>query len=164
MKNAYIGLGSNLASPASQLKQALLAIARIPHSQLTHVSSFYRSSPVGGPPDQPDYLNACACLLTRLAPEALLDHLQQIENAHGRVRTVRWGARTLDLDILLFGDYQLQTDRLSIPHPRLTERAFALLPLLEIAPDLPLPDGRPLAGFKAQLADQSLWQLPDSST
>lgn len=161
MKTVYIGLGSNLAEPREQLKAALLSLARLPHSDLTLVSSFYGSSPVGGPPDQPDYTNACACINTRLSPETLLDQLQAIERQHGRVRTVRWGPRTLDLDILLFGEYELNTERLSIPHPRLTERAFVLVPLLEIAPDLCLPNGTPLAPKLAAVSDQGLWQLPD---
>lgn len=161
MKTVYIGLGSNLAEPREQLKQALLSLARLPHSDLTHVSRFYGSSPVGGPAGQPDYTNACACLETRLSPETLLDQLQAIERQHGRVRTVRWGPRTLDLDILLFGEYELRTERLIIPHPRLTERAFVLVPLLEIAPELSLPDGTALEPFLERVADQGLWQLPD---
>ena len=161
MKTVYIGLGSNLAEPGEQLKQALLSLAQLPHSDLTLVSAFYGSSPIGGPADQPNYTNACACIETRLSPETLLDQLQAIEQAHGRVRTVRWGPRTLDLDILLFGEYELTTERLTIPHQRLTERAFVLVPLLEIAPALTLPDGTPLAPFCDAVADQGLWQLPD---
>ncbi|MBP6724359.1 MAG: 2-amino-4-hydroxy-6-hydroxymethyldihydropteridine diphosphokinase [Halioglobus sp.] len=144
MTPAYVGLGSNLQQPLLQLQRALIAIAQLPSSQLLRVSSVYRSAAVG-PGEQPDYLNAALQLDTRLQPAELLAALQAIEQAQGRVRTIRWGARTLDLDILLYGDRQIATSSLTIPHPELQRRNFVLYPLAEIAgPHLVLPDGTEL--------------------
>ena len=157
---AYIGLGSNLDNPAEQLRQAQTALARQPGIHLAACSRFYRSAPLG-PQDQPDYVNAVAALDTELAPEALLDALQAVEAAQGRVRLRRWGPRTLDLDILLYGDAVLATPRLSVPHPGLAERNFVLHPLAELAPDLVLPDGRTLAELLAQCDSAGLEPLAD---
>jgi len=145
VERVYIGLGSNLAEPLRQLQAALAAIAELPHSHLAATSSFYASDPLG-PPDQPRYVNAVAALDTALAPLELLDALQRIEQEQGRVRKAeRWGPRTLDLDILLFGDRLLSEARLTVPHYHMHARAFVLYPLAEIAPtDLQLPDGRRL--------------------
>lgn len=144
MRRVYIGLGSNLAEPVQQLGAALAALDRLPDCRLATVSSLYASDPLG-PPDQPRYVNAVAALDCALAPLQLLDALQGIEREQGRVRKAeRWGPRTLDLDILLFGDLQLDEERLSVPHYHMHARAFVLYPLAEIAPDLRLPDGRPL--------------------
>lgn len=140
MVRAYIGLGSNLAEPQKQLRSALESMAEIPQTRLLRCSSFYRSAPVG-PGEQPDYINAVAELETELAPLELLAQLQVIENAHGRERSVRWGARTLDLDILLFGRQRIDEPRLQVPHPRMAERNFVLLPLAELEPELQLPAG-----------------------
>ncbi|AMX01884.1 2-amino-4-hydroxy-6-hydroxymethyldihydropteridine diphosphokinase [Microbulbifer thermotolerans] len=140
MERVFIGLGSNLAEPIQQLRHALASIAKIPQTELLRCSSFYRSAPVG-PGDQPDYINAVAELETELAALQLLEQLQRIENAQGRERTVRWGARTLDLDILLFGPQRIDEPRLQVPHPRMAERNFVLLPLAELEPDLQLPSG-----------------------
>ena len=141
MTRVYIALGSNLADPLHQVQNALDALAAIPDSQLVASSSLYRTPPYG-PPDQPDYLNAVIALDTRLAPEDLLDHTQRIELEQGRVRKAeRWGPRTLDLDILLFGDQTINTTRLTVPHYDMKNRAFMLLPLAEIAADLRFPDG-----------------------
>ncbi|MCX2840733.1 2-amino-4-hydroxy-6-hydroxymethyldihydropteridine diphosphokinase [Microbulbifer thermotolerans] len=140
MERVFIGLGSNLAEPMQQLRHALASIAKIPQTELLRCSSFYRSAPVG-PGDQPDYVNAVAELETELAALQLLEQLQRIENAQGRERTVRWGARTLDLDILLFGPQRIDEPRLQVPHPRMAERNFVLLPLAELEPDLQLPSG-----------------------
>jgi 2-amino-4-hydroxy-6-hydroxymethyldihydropteridine diphosphokinase len=136
---AYIGIGSNLNDPVIQVQQAFQALAKLPASQLIARSPRYRSAPVGGPPDQPDYLNAVAALDTALNPDELLAALQAIEIQQGRVRTVRWGPRTLDLDVLLYGSLQRDDPRLTLPHPRLQERAFVLYPLYDIAPDLVIP-------------------------
>lgn len=139
MIDVFVALGSNLQQPLAQLQQATAAIAALPASALIRTSSVYRSAAVG-PGDQPDYLNAVVQLQTTLAPLTLLDALQAIENRQGRVREQRWGARTLDLDILLYGAEALQTPRLAIPHPRMTARDFVLYPLLEISgPNLMLP-------------------------
>ncbi len=141
---AFVGIGSNLDDPRAQIRRAIAALAKIPRSALCEVSSLYSSAPVG-PADQPDYLNAVVRLNTRLAPEALLDQLQAIEAAQGRERDgLRWGPRTLDLDLLLYGDQVISSPRLSVPHPEMAKRSFVLYPLAEIAPDLVLPDGTPL--------------------
>lgn len=143
MVRAYIGLGSNLDDPVQQLHRALEALAQLPQTQRIACSRFYRSAPLG-PQDQPDYVNAVVALDTDLLPEALLDALQAIEAAQGRVRTRRWGPRTLDLDLLLYGNEVLATPRLTVPHPGLAERNFVLYPLAELVPDLQLPDGQRL--------------------
>lgn len=136
---AYIGLGSNLDDPQAQVQRALRHLAAQPDLELTGVSRLYRSAPLG-PADQPDYINAVAALRTALAPEALLDRLQAIEAAQLRRREgVRWGPRTLDLDILLYGDHCIDTPRLQVPHPGIVLRNFVLLPLADLAPALHIP-------------------------
>lgn len=160
MTLTYIALGSNLQTPLIQINDALAALARIPHSQLQAVSAFYRTPPLGSQP-QPDYLNAAAALHTHLDAFTLLDHLQQIESQQGRVRSgQRWQPRTLDLDIMLFGDQTITSEQLTIPHYAMCGRAFMLLPLLEIAPTLHLPDGRSLSALLATLDCSAicLWQ------
>ena len=140
MHIAYIGLGSNLGLPETQIRQAINAIENIHSIQITATSSLYYSRPMG-PQDQPDYMNAVVKLSTSLSPLELLDALQAIELEAGRVRKdERWGARTLDLDILLYDDLVLESERLTIPHYGMKEREFVLLPLAEIAPTLKLPD------------------------
>ncbi|BCU56954.1 2-amino-4-hydroxy-6-hydroxymethyldihydropteridine diphosphokinase [Enterobacter kobei] len=145
MTLAYIAIGSNLASPLEQVNAAITALGEIPHSQIVARSAFYRTPPLG-PQDQPDYLNAAVALETTLDAEALLDHTQRIELAQGRVRKAeRWGPRTLDLDIMLFGDEVINTPRLTVPHYDMHNRGFMLWPLFEIAPEVLFPDGTPLA-------------------
>lgn len=146
MTPAYIGLGANLGDAEATLRSAVHALRSLPATRLTGLSSLYRSTPVG-PAGQPDYLNAVAQLDTGLTPHDLLAALQGIENAHGRERLVRWGARTLDLDLLLFGNDSILTTTLVVPHPELTKRNFVVVPLLEVAPDTRLPDGVPLASL-----------------
>jgi len=143
LHRAWIGLGSNLDEPRKQVSTALTELSELPDTSLVAHSSLYRSDPVG-PAGQPDYINAVAALDTRLEPEALLDALQAIEQAHRRVRKIHWGPRTLDLDLLLYGSEVISTPRLSVPHPFMTERNFVLWPLAELAPELVLPDGRTL--------------------
>ncbi|BBT72519.1 MULTISPECIES: 2-amino-4-hydroxy-6-hydroxymethyldihydropteridine diphosphokinase [Enterobacteriaceae] len=152
MTLAYIALGSNLASPLEQVNAAVQAIGNIPDSRIVAVSSYYRTPPLG-PQDQPDYLNATVALETTLAAEALLDHTQRIELQQGRVRKAeRWGPRTLDLDIMLFGDEVIRTERLTVPHYDMKNRGFMLWPLFEIAPELHFPDDeRSLAECLRQL-------------
>ncbi len=141
MTAAYIALGSNLQDPLTQLRYAVAAINKLPDSQVERSSSIYRSAPLGTVA-QPDYLNAVLLLATALPPLRLLDALQQIEQAQGRVRGVRWGPRTLDLDILLYGDLKIDSPRLTVPHPAMQQRNFVLCPLLEISDaNLVLPDG-----------------------
>ena len=141
MTIAYIAIGSNLASPLEQVNAAVKALSEIPQSKILAVSSFYRTTPLG-PQDQPDYLNAAVALETSLAPEELLNHTQRIELQQGRVRKAeRWGPRTLDLDIMLFGNEVINTERLIVPHYDMKNRGFMLWPLFEIAPELVFPDG-----------------------
>ncbi|MCY1288438.1 2-amino-4-hydroxy-6-hydroxymethyldihydropteridine pyrophosphokinase [compost metagenome] len=159
MERVYIGLGSNLAEPAEQLRAALAAIAALPDSHLAQVSSLYASDPLG-PPDQPRYVNAVAALDTALEPLQLLDALQRIELNQGRERKAeRWGPRTLDLDILLFGERTLDEPRLCVPHYHMYARPFVLYPLAEIAAELVLPDGRPLAVLLQDCPYQGLERL-----
>lgn len=138
MLTAYIGLGSNLADPQAQLQRALSELAVLPQSRLLAQSSLYRSPPMG-PQDQPDYLNAVAAVDTALSPLALLDELQALELAHQRVRGEHWGPRTLDLDLLLYGEQRIDLPTLKVPHPGLYTRNFVLYPLAEIAPELVIP-------------------------
>lgn len=141
----YIGLGANLAQPVQQLERAVVALQSIKDTELVKVSGFYGSKPMG-PQNQPDYVNAVAALTTRLAAEDLLTELQQIELEQGRQRKdERWGPRTLDLDILLFGDEVIQTERLTVPHYGMKVREFVLYPLAELDLDLVLPDGTKLS-------------------
>lgn len=164
MERVYIGLGSNLATPLTQLRSALAALAALPHTSLIAQSSFYASDPLG-PADQPRYVNAVAALDTELSPLALLDALQTIELEQGRTRKAeRWGPRTLDLDILLFGERQLDEPRLTVPHYHMHARAFVLYPLAEIAPALRLPDGRPLSELLSACPFVGLERLNTSET
>ena len=140
----YIGLGGNLGDAAECLRKARTAVAAIPGVRETAFSGLYRSVPMG-PAGQPDYVNAVMAAETLLSPLELLDALQAVEAAFGRVRTgERWGPRTLDLDILLYGEERLAGERLTIPHPGLAEREFVLYPLAEIAPGLEIPGLGPL--------------------
>lgn len=135
----FVGLGSNLGDPVRQVRAALEALAALEGTERAGHSHLYRSAPLG-PPGQPDYINAVARLRTRLAPEALLDALQTIEARAGRDRSgERWGPRTLDLDILLYGDRRIDGPRLQVPHPGMAARSFVLYPLAELAPDLDIP-------------------------
>jgi 2-amino-4-hydroxy-6-hydroxymethyldihydropteridine diphosphokinase len=134
----FLGLGSNLEQPVVQLSRALREVHEIPNTALIRVSSFYDTVPIGLA-DQPNFVNAVAELQTGLNPSELLAYLLEIEAAHKRVRAVRDGPRTLDLDILLFNDVRMNEPLLTIPHPRMHERAFVLWPLAEIAPELKIP-------------------------
>ena len=148
MERIYIGMGSNLADPVEQLRSAIEALAQLPDSRLVGVSAFYQSdSLLAG---QPRYTNAVAAIDSRMAPLELLDALQAIENDQGRERLERWGPRTLDLDILLFGDRLIDEPRLKVPHYQLQARPFVLYPLAELAPaNLTLADGRTLSALLA---------------
>jgi len=134
----YIGLGSNLAEPAKQINLAIEALNSLPNSSVTKQSSFYLSPPMG-PQDQPDYVNAVVEIETELSPHSLLDALQSIEQQQGRVRKRHWGERTIDLDILTYGDQELADERLQVPHPGIALRSFVLYPLAEIAPSIIVP-------------------------
>lgn len=158
---AYIGLGANLGAAQQTLRQASQALDQIPHTRLTALSRLYRSAPVDA--QGPDYINAVARVQTQLSPLALLEALQTLEQTHGRVRSYRNAPRTLDLDLLLFGQESIQTPRLTLPHPRMHERAFVLLPLAEIAPGLQLAQGS-LHDLAAQCQDQRIEPLNDPFT
>ena len=136
---SYIGLGSNLNNPESQLNTALAALDDIPDTSLVKQSSFYRSAP-RGPSEQPDFINAVALLDSGLEAGQLLGQLQSIENRQGRARDgQKWGPRTLDLDMLLYGDQVIDEPGLTVPHPQIRHRNFVLMPLLELAPGLEIP-------------------------
>lgn len=138
MIRAYVGLGANLGEPRRQLTEAIIAMSGLPETRLAGHSSFYRTAPVGFA-DQPEFLNAVAALDTRLAPGVLLEGLQGIERRHHRERSFPNAPRTLDLDLLLFGDEQIARPGLTVPHPRMQERAFVLQPLLELDPGISIP-------------------------
>ncbi|MDC9593304.1 2-amino-4-hydroxy-6-hydroxymethyldihydropteridine diphosphokinase [Xenorhabdus sp. IM139775] len=156
MTQVYIAIGSNLADPLQQVNNALAALKQLPDTTFVVQSSFYRTKPMG-PQDQPDFLNLAVELDTQLSPEILLDHTQAIELEQGRVRKdERWGPRTLDLDIMLFGDHIINTERLTVPHYGLKQREFMLYPLAEIAPDLVFPDGETLVEQLKQVPENGL--------
>lgn len=134
---SVIALGSNLGNSKETLELALKKISEIEGISLKNNSNWYKTAPIG--PEQPDYINGCALLEVTLEPHELLKTLLKIEDEFGRVRQERWGARTLDLDVIIYGDLILDTPDLHIPHPRMTERAFVLVPLSEIAPNLQEP-------------------------
>src|SRR5262245_27260549 len=148
--NVYVGLGSNLGDREATLREALRRLAEIEGVAVVAVSSFRQTDPIGKV-DQPRFVNAAAELETSLAPRDLLDRLLEVERGLGRDRAKeeRWGPRTLDLDLLLYGNETVEEPGLEVPHPRLTERAFVLEPLLELDPDLRLPDGRRLRELPA---------------
>ena len=152
---SYIALGSNLDNPGLQLQRAVDEIASTPGIQLMSCSKLYLSDPVG-PAGQPDYCNAVVEIETSLEPLSLLDATQSIENNHGRVRTIHWGPRTLDLDILLYGNEVIMSERLTIPHYQMHVRNFVLCPLADINPELILPDGKTLAQLIAETGRHGL--------
>ncbi|HJT61914.1 MAG TPA: 2-amino-4-hydroxy-6-hydroxymethyldihydropteridine diphosphokinase [Burkholderiales bacterium] len=136
MTTAYVGIGSNLKDPRAQVLQAFNELDGLPHTRVVKKSSLYRSAPMGHAA-QPDFINAVAQLETGLPAERLLAELQEVEARHGRERSFVNAPRTLDLDVLLYGDAQMNSPLLTIPHPRMHQRAFVLKPLLEISPELP---------------------------
>ncbi len=139
MQNAYVGIGSNLENPVKQVQQAIAAVSLLSSGGAARSSGLYRSAPLG-PADQPDYINAVVEITTNLSANELLARLQSIESDHGRVRNgERWGPRILDLDLLLLGSQVIDKEGLVVPHARIQERNFVLLPLMEIAPDLEVP-------------------------
>ncbi|RRJ82251.1 2-amino-4-hydroxy-6-hydroxymethyldihydropteridine diphosphokinase [Aestuariirhabdus litorea] len=157
MIRCYLGLGSNLAAPQQQLQAAVNALSRLPQSRWCGSSSQYGSRAVG--PEQPDYLNLVAALDTRLSPLVLLDALQTIEQEQGRERKERWGPRTLDIDLLLYGNQSIDLPRLKVPHPEMHWRDFVLVPLQELAPDSQLPTGESLAPLLATCVDTHLTRV-----
>jgi len=152
-ETVYVGLGGNLQDPERHLHNAFDDLASLPHTRLVARSSLYGSAPVGYT-DQPDFINAVAMISTELEPEPLLDALLAIELRHGRRRDFPNSPRTLDLDILLYGERILATERLTVPHPRMGERAFVLLPLQELSPQLMIPGVGLVSDKAAQCHDQ----------
>jgi len=138
MKRVYVGIGSNLGDREVNIRQAVDQLAELPQTRLVRLSSLYDSDPVGGP-EQPPFLNAVAMLETDLSPRQLLWNLNLIESRLGRVRAERWGPRTIDLDILFYGNLVVDEPDLTLPHPEIENRAFVLIPLNELDPFLPHP-------------------------
>jgi len=160
MIDSYIALGSNLERPEQQLKKAIIALQSLSGSRFLTASALYRSAPMG-PQDQPDYINAVVKIETALEPLALLDQLQALEAAFGRVKGERWGARVLDLDLLLYGDQVIDYPRLQVPHMGISERAFVLLPLSELVDELLIPKQGLLSELVKQVETAGLWRLPN---
>ena len=158
MSTAYVALGANLGDPTATVLAAFGALANLNESRVTHTSSLYRTAPIGIT-EQPEFINAVAQLETTLAPEALLDELLALEQRFGRIRDERNGPRTLDLDLLLYDNLELELPRLSLPHPRLHLRAFVLLPLAEISPDLRLAGRGTIAAWLPAVANQGIIRL-----
>jgi 2-amino-4-hydroxy-6-hydroxymethyldihydropteridine diphosphokinase len=154
---AFIGLGANLGNARAALDAAFVALARLPRTELRAASSIYRSAPIDS--SGPDYLNAVILLRTTLSAPALLAELQRIEHAQGRERPYRNAPRTLDLDLLIYGRQRIETPSLTVPHPRLHERAFVLKPLAEIAPQLEIPGRGSVGDWLAAVADQRIDKL-----
>jgi len=155
---AFVGLGANLGEPESALRQAFLELDAIPHTRLVRSSSLYRSEPVGYA-EQPQFVNAVAQIETGLPAQRLLAELQAIEARHGRERSFANAPRTLDLDLLLFGHAVIHTEELQVPHPRMHERAFVLIPLLEIAPQASIPGRGEVRKLLEKCQDQVLERL-----
>jgi 2-amino-4-hydroxy-6-hydroxymethyldihydropteridine diphosphokinase len=156
---AFVGVGANLGQPRLQVATALAELAALPATRLLRASALYRTPPMG-PPGQPDYVNAVAELSTQLAPLALLDELQRLEHRHGRERGgERWGPRTLDLDLLLYGEDCVDDPRLTVPHPGIASRAFVLVPLAEIAPELEIPVHGPVRELCAAVSAAGMEKL-----
>lgn len=158
---AYIGLGANLGDPVAQVRAGMAALAVLPATRVLRCSSLYRTAPVGIA-EQPDFINAVCALETTLAPLALMRALLDIERRHGRVRRAgeqRGGPRRLDLDLLLYGEAVLSLPEATVPHPRLHERAFVLVPLAEIAPGLEIPGRGPVERLLAACVGQRVERL-----
>lgn len=161
MTRAAVGLGANLGDAAASVRAAIQALETLPGTRLVAASRLYRSA-AWGVTAQPEFVNAVAVVDTSLSPRELLDGLLAIERRFGRTRVVgeRWGPRTLDLDLLLFGDERMDATGLQVPHPHLHERAFALLPLLEVWPDARIPGVGPAASCARVMAAEGLDPLP----
>lgn len=158
MTRAYVGIGSNLDDPRAQVLRAFDELDRLPHTRIVRKSSLYRSAPVGYAA-QPEFINAVAELETALPAERLLAELHGIEARHGRERTFANAPRPLDLDLLMLGQAQLRSAQLTVPHPRMHERAFVLRPLLEISPEVDIPGRGPAKGFLDACAGQDAQRI-----
>ena len=155
---AYIGIGSNLSDPVAQVQRTFADLAAIPAVQVVAQSALYRTAPFG-PVEQDDFVNAVAGVLTTLSPQQLLDALRQLELARGRVRSVRWGPRILDLDLLVQGTLTVNTPDLTLPHPGIPERNFVLYPLRDIAPQLHIPGMGQVAELAAKVNPAGITRL-----
>lgn len=159
LRRAYVAIGSNLDDPIAKVRAGIAALRALPQTRLDQCSSLYRTAPVG-PVTQPDFINAVCRIITSLSPEALLQHFFAIEASHGRVRqSQKWGPRTLDLDLLMYDDRVLVTPNLTVPHPRLHERAFVLYPLLELDPELIVPGHGRVVELLGDCSDQRVQKL-----
>lgn len=158
---AYVGVGSNLGDSAARVRAAFAALGGIAGTRLVSTSRLYRTRPFG-PVEQGDFINAVAGLLTRLEAPALLDELRAIEKAAGRVREVRWGPRTLDLDLLVHGDQRINTPDLTVPHPGIAERVFVLAPLHDVAPTLDVPGVGRVEVLRRQVSDADIVEVLDA--
>lgn len=154
----FIALGANIAQPTKQLRRAIALVCLLPHTRLIKSSSFYASAPQGYT-DQPDFINAVIEISTELSPRELLESLLAIESALGRERKILNGPRTIDLDLLLYGDMSISRKELTVPHPRMHERAFVLLPLAEIAPDIVIPPHGVVKDLLPGVADQIIERI-----
>ena len=155
---AFIALGANLGQPAKQVRRAIALICLLPNTRLVKCSSFFTSTPVGYTA-QPDFINAVVEISTRLSPDGLLEALFAIESALGRERHFINGPRTIDLDLILYGERTVKSAELEIPHPRMVERAFVLVPLVEIAPEILIPGQGRAADLLPNVADQKLHRI-----
>lgn len=155
----FIALGANIAQPAKQIRRAIALLCLLPQTRLVKTSSFYCTAPVGYA-DQPDFINAVVEIHTGLSARELLESLLAIESALGRERTIANGPRTIDLDLILYGDRIIHEHELVVPHPRMHERAFVLVPLAEIAPDIVIPGHGAASALLPKVADQVLRRMP----
>jgi len=162
-ERVYLGIGSNLGDPVNQVQDAFVALGLLEDTRVLKCSSLYSSKPMG-PQDQPDFINAVCLIETSLQPHFLLKKLQEIEHNFGRKRNgQRWGARTLDIDILLYGKQTINTPELSVPHPGIDGREFVLVPLFEIAQTMIMPDGKPISHWVARCSLEGLKRLRSSN-
>jgi|SRR5215831_8020204 len=161
MSTAFVALGSNLDDPVMQVRRGLARLASLPQTRLARSSALYRNPPVGYL-EQPDFVNAVAMIETGLGPRELLETLLEIEREHGRARAIPKGPRTLDLDLALYGDRMIEEPGLIVPHPRLAERAFVLLPIAEIAPDAVVPGKGRIADLVKAVDASGMVKISDS--
>jgi 2-amino-4-hydroxy-6-hydroxymethyldihydropteridine diphosphokinase len=157
MVACHIGIGANLGDARSNVQRAILRLQKLPHTRLTAQSSLFRTAPIDA--DGDDYINAVARIETRLAPNDLLHALQSIENDFGRERPYQNAPRTLDLDLLLYGQQTIQSETLTVPHPRIVQRAFVLIPLLQIDPLISIPGLGPAHAFAPGVAGQTIQKI-----
>ena len=161
MAVVYLGLGSNLDDPKANLCEVVEKLSARPDVRVIRLSSLYLTTPIGFA-DQPDFLNAVAVIETDLSPADMHAYARDVEDQMGRTRNFLWGPRVIDVDLLLWDSEEICTPDLTIPHPRMLERAFVLQPLSEVAPDLVLPDGRRVQDVLDQLGDQGVVRLPET--